>query len=301
VSPVGVERLAGANRFATAARISAATFEPGVPVAYVATGGNYPDALAGGAAAARAGGPVLLTTPDGLPAETAAELARLQPGRIVVLGGTAAVSDTVLAQLGTYAPTSRTAGPDRFATAARTSAATFAPGVPVAYVATGGNYPDALAGGAAAARYQGPVLLTTTHALPAETAQELGRLMPGRIVVLGGPAAVSDAVLTQLRAYAPANRTAGADRFSTAAQLSAETFPTADTVFVATGGNYPDALAGSAAAATVGAPVLLVTADAVPGSVAAELTRLRPRHIVVLGGPAAVAEAVLADLRGFLR
>jgi putative cell wall-binding protein len=82
--------------------------------------------------------------------------------------------------------------------------------------------------------------------------------------------------------------------------VSAETFPAADTVFVATGGNYPDALAGSAAAARLGAPVLLVTSDAVPGSVVAELARLSPRSIVVLGGTAAVGEPVLAALRSQL-
>ena len=97
------ERLAGADRYATAAAISQATFSPGVPVAYVATASSFPDALAGGAAAAGKG-PILLVSPAGIPAATAGELARLKPGRIVVLGGSGAVSDSVLVELAAFGP-----------------------------------------------------------------------------------------------------------------------------------------------------------------------------------------------------
>ena len=97
----------------------------------------------------------------------------------------------------------RIAGPDRYATAAAISAASYAPGVPVAYIATGLNFPDALAGAPIAGTQGGPLLLTDTAALPAATATELARLKPGRIVVLGGPSVVSDAVMSGLAVYAP--------------------------------------------------------------------------------------------------
>ena len=63
-----------------------------MPVVYVATGANVPDALAGAANAGLAGGPLLLVTVDGVPAVTAAELGRLKPSRIVVLGSTGVIS-----------------------------------------------------------------------------------------------------------------------------------------------------------------------------------------------------------------
>jgi putative cell wall binding repeat protein len=78
-SSLDVVRYAGADRYATAAAVSAAAFNPGVPVAYVAIGNNFPDALAGGAAAAVNGGPVLLLSAAGVPDATAAELDRLNP------------------------------------------------------------------------------------------------------------------------------------------------------------------------------------------------------------------------------
>jgi hypothetical protein len=91
----GFSRIAGADRYATAAAISKATFPSGAPVAYLATGLGFADALAGAVAAARDGGPLLLTDPATLPGATAAELTRLAPERVVVLGSSGAVSFSV--------------------------------------------------------------------------------------------------------------------------------------------------------------------------------------------------------------
>ncbi len=289
-----VSRLAGADRYATAAAISTATFGAGVPVAFVATGGNFPDALAGAAAAAYLNGPVLLTAGSSLPSSTANELARLKPGRIVILGGTGAVSKGVASALGAYAPVSRIAGGDRYETAAALSRETFPQGVGVAYVSTGRNFPDALAGGAAAGRDRGPVLLVRGDEIPAATATELARLRPGRIVILGANGVVSDGVAAALGQYASVSRLAGADRYATAVRVSQSGFaPDAPrTVYVATGANFPDGLAGGPVAGLAPGPLLLVPSNALPSVVSAELQRLSPSKVVVLGGPGTVSDAV---------
>jgi spore germination protein YaaH len=98
--------------------------------------------------------------------------------------------------------TVRYAGADRYATAAMVSARTFAAGVPVAYIANGGAFADALAAAAAAGTLRGPVLLVKGSGIPAATATELKRLRPARIVVLGGAGVVSSGVQTALNAYA---------------------------------------------------------------------------------------------------
>ncbi|MBI3746197.1 MAG: cell wall-binding repeat-containing protein [Chloroflexi bacterium] len=97
----------------------------------------------------------------------------------------------------------RLSGPDRYATAAAISAATYAPGVPVAYIATGENFADALAGAPAAGSAGGPILLVPTSSIPSVIAAELTRLQPARIVVLGGPSVVWPSVLVVLKAYIP--------------------------------------------------------------------------------------------------
>jgi hypothetical protein len=177
-------RRFGADRYATAAAISASHFAPGVPVVFVATGITFPDALAAGPAAARLGGPVLLVRQDTLPDATASELTRLAPKRIVVLGGEGAVSAGVLTALAAYASdVSRVAGADRYATAVATSQAAFGPSVPVVFIATGLDFPDALAGSAAGAKLGGPVLLVPGDALPDIVVTELKRLAPASIRV----------------------------------------------------------------------------------------------------------------------
>ncbi len=198
-----VERLAGADRYGTAARVSSATFAPGVPVAYVATGASFPDALAGGAAAGRQGGPVLLVAPTSLPGATRTELQRLKPGRIVVLGGTGAVSDGVLAGLRSYTSggVTRLSGADRYATAVAISRATTQADAPRSvYLATGASFPDGLAGTPVAARTGGPLLLVPSSGLTSSVAEELRRLNPSRVVILGGPGVVSSTVAAQVAA-----------------------------------------------------------------------------------------------------
>lgn len=300
---VDVERLAGADRYATAAAVSRASYAPGVPVAYVATGANFPDALAAGAAAARRGGPVLLVTGSSIPGSTATELARLDPAEIVVVGGEATVSSGLIAQLEGYATTGRVrrlAGANRYATAAAISRDAFGPGVEVAYVATGTNFPDALAGVAAAGSRGGPVLLTTPNELAAETAAELARLDPRRIVVLGGTSVVSAAVADRLGAYAPVSRVSGANRYATAVAVSRSTFGPSQVVFVATGANFPDALGGGPVAGSVPGPLLLVPGTSVPEDVASELQRLAPGRVVILGGTGVVSAGVASQISSLL-
>ena len=301
-------RFAGANRFETAARISFDTFPtpaadgPGIPVAYVTNGMNFPDALAGGVAAAAEGGPILLTSiPGEIGAATAGELIRLRPQRIVVLGGTGAVSGATLTALGNYTdgPVVRIGGVDRFATAAQIANEFATPPVSRVFIANGLNYADALAASAVGARDGSPILLATPTSLPQATRNALAALDPAQIVIVGGTGAVSAGVANALRAYGPVTRVSGADRYATAVAISQRFFPNppgAERVYIATGTNFPDALAGGVAAGLNGAPLLLVPRNGVPANVMAEITRLGATQIRVLGGTGAVSSAIEAQL-----
>lgn len=200
VPGVSVTRLAGSNRYATSARISAATFSPGVDVTYIATGQGYADALAGAAAAGQDRAPILLVRHDRVPSEVAAELLRLQPKRIVVLGSTTAVSGKVATALSEFTSGSvkRLQGANRFETAAAISKAAFPQGARTVFVATGVDFPDALAAGPAAVLDDAPILLVRRDVLPTAVRTELIRLNPDVVVILGGTASISNAVANQL-------------------------------------------------------------------------------------------------------
>jgi PKD repeat protein len=302
-----VDRYAGADRYATAVAISSTHFAANVSVAFVTTGTNFPDALAGAAAAGKLGAPVLLVAPTFIPPAVKTELTRLNPGAIVILGGPGAVSAGVEAELGTMfgaGKISRVAGANRYATAVAISQTYFSPGAPAVFLATGTNFPDALAGSAVAGLVEGPVLLTTPASLPAAVASEITRLAPAKIYILGGTGVVSAAIEAQLAGQFGAGnvvRIAGPDRYSTAAAISTAFFavnPTA--AFVATGLNFPDALAGASPAALTGGPILLVRPGSIPAPIATELARLKPLNVRILGGTGVVSTGVANELAGYL-
>ncbi len=306
-----VIRLAGDDRYGTAVAISEYAFPTGdgfpssVPVAYIATGADYPDALSATPAAALRHGPVLLVGRNSVPPVTAAELKRLSPQEIVIVGGTGVVSHMVESTLrGLASKVTRLAGIDRFATAAAVSAASFPSGADRVFIATGFGFPDALAGGALAGDLDGPVLLVG-DGIPGATAAELARLDPDEIVVLGGLGVVSAAVADLLSTYAPAvTRIAGPDRYGTAAAISRAMCPDgsiplgADWVYVATGEDFPDALAigpvagGGAPQGPSSGPLLLVRRDSIPWPTQVELMRLAPKAIVIAGGTGVISAQV---------
>ena len=293
-------RISGANRFGTAAAASAASFPTGASVAYLATGLDFADALT---AAAAAGGraPVLLTLPGELPPETAAELRRLHPATLRVLGGTASIGAAAVTAARDAVPSVtvvRIAGARRYDTAAAVSQVMFPNGASAVFIATGLDYPDALSAASAAAG-RGPVLLTTPGTLPSATAQELRRLGARSVTVVGGETAITGGVLSAIQAAAPTatvSRVSGPDRFSTSAAVSRWSFPNGSrSAFIATGFDYPDALSAASVAAGSG-PVLLVGDNMFAAPALAELQRLGIVGLTVVGGVSAVGNDLLSRL-----
>ncbi|WP_168583402.1 cell wall-binding repeat-containing protein [Gephyromycinifex aptenodytis] len=188
-------RLAGADRFATAAAISRRAFPGGASQVYLAGAYGSPDALVGGALRQ---GPVLPVLSTGaVPGAIRAEIDRLAPASVLALGGPAAVSQKVLVGAADGRPTERLAGADRFATAARIARHAFPGGAKTAYLARSDVFADAVAGGVLS---DGPILLVPPPAtvradLLAEAGREADALGVDEVIALGGAAAVTDATL----------------------------------------------------------------------------------------------------------
>ncbi len=294
-----VDRAQGQDRYATASELAVQNFDPGVDTVYIGSGRAFPDALSGGALAGLEGSPVLLTRPASVPAPTRMALQTLAPKNIVILGGPAAVSADVEALLADYASegVERIAGADRYGTSAAV-AAEYDPGVAVAFVANGREFADALSASATAAGEAGPVLLTRPDRLSPSVMAELERLDPARIVVLGGTAAVSDAVLEDVKEYSDVvDRIGGQNRYETAGNLAEEFFsaPVAHAMVVS-GASFPDALAAGPVAAANNGPVLLTRPATLPAPTLATILELRIQNLTIAGGYKAVSENVGDEL-----
>lgn len=198
----------------------------------------------------------------------------------------------------------RIGGADRYEVAVHASEIAFPEGSEVAYIASGTAFPDALSGSAAAGAQHAPVLLVPKDSVPASVMQELVRLSPKTIILLGGTESLSTS-LEQSVAFLPSavKRIGGADRYEVSAELALQTFHAAsETLYIASGEGFPDALSASAAAGNARGPVLLVTKDAVPDAILQELNQERfLRDIVVVGGPASISDAVILQLAEFAR
>lgn len=291
-------RLSGEDRLKTAVAISGATFpaEGSAQAAVIARADDFADALAGAPLAAAEGGPLLLAQGDALADVTARELQRALPAGSTVhlLGGDAALGNGIsrdVQRLGFRAE--RHAGPDRFATAA--DVARQLPPSEGAIVASGTSFADALAASAPAARDGLPILLTAADHLPESTAAMLVQRDASVVTIVGGPAAVGDGVEEDLGQLARAvERLAGDDRYATAVAILESFYDEPSAVSLASGADFPDALAGTVHAASLDQPLLLTPPLVLAAATSEAIRRHRPQRVTVYGGASGVEDEVAA-------
>ncbi len=294
-----VKRIAGADRFATAVKISQDSYpkKGSAKVVFVASAENFPDALSAAPAAAKLGGPLLLTLHNSLPSNVAAEIKRLDPPKIVVVGGPVAVNESVVTALKKLGPTTRVGGVDRFATSQKINDYAFPGTVPQVFVASGVAFPDALSASAYSGAHGMPVVLVygTNTSAPSSTVSWLKGKHISTLNIAGGPVAVTSGMQSSLEKAVghKATRYGGADRFLTSALINAK-FTSAGTAYLAAGSNFPDALSGAAAAGAAKAPLYVNRADCVEQSALDHFAKWKVGTVKVLGGSAVLGSNVTA-------
>ncbi len=303
-----LDRIAGSNRIKTAIGISqrlfVATDSAGAVI--LARHDNFADALAANSLAGLSGGPILLT-PGQKPLDTAvkAEIDRLlTPGKTVyIAGGTSALPSSIDAALKNNYKIVRLAGSDRYDTAAkiksrgdalRGSAAT------EAIITRGDNFPDALSASSYSAFSGSPIILVKKDQIPAATKSLLTPTIKSSYLV-GGTAAITDNVKNQIESLT-ANLTSriwGANRYATSSAVADFFFASPVAISVATGTDYPDALAGGVLAGLTklsisGTPLVLTK----PNVLASETVSYLKKHAATIddtlsgylfGGSAAIS------------
>jgi len=314
------QEIWGSDRYQTAAAIAFAAFPQGAPSVLIATGNNFPDALGAAALAGQENIPILLT--DGNELSPACEDAIVDLGvddDVWIIGGTSAISDHVVQQIvnaipADIDPPKRIAGADRYQTALalanEISGGSGNLDEPYAFVATGLNYPDALAASSISYALDIPIYLVPGKSIPAATMDQMQADGVEYPVIVGGTGVISSDVETALKGRFGVDdvyRVWGDDRYETAYEISLfgrDFFGMGASGFcVATGQSFPDALAGSQLAGARYAPMLLTRPDQLSLPVQDFCTGFEQeiRYVTFLGGPSALNDGVRTTLKGWLK
>jgi len=291
------QRFAGATAEGTAVQISEATFTTGSDTVIIAQANQFPDALAGAPLAYKLQAPMLLSPSSALTDEVRAELQRLAPKTIYLLGGTAALSTTIESELRQKYEVKRLAGYTAEGTACEIARELGTKGKTV--IASVRSFQDALVISAWAARQGVPILLTEAQTLSAETQATIKELNITQSLVIGGTAVVGSNVMDQLPSP---HRISGYTAYDTAAAVLQAYPPTTNKLEIATGENYPDALTGAVRASLYGSMVVLVpTTTSIPSSLATLLQSWKGRQVEALGGVAALPESVVQTVESWVQ
>jgi len=275
-------RIAGESRYYTAIEVSQTGWNSSATV-IIASGENFPDALAGAPLAKKLKAPILLVKKSSIDADVLAEMKRLGAKNVIILGGTSTISVAVETKLKTVASVKRIAGQSRFDTAEKIAQQV---GGTTAVVVNGSSFPDSLAIASYAAQKGMPILLTTASEIRFDQKYS-------NYIVVGGTQAISDKVLNKLKVTG-ATRVSGKSRYDTVKAVVDKFYPATGTVpLVASGVSYADALTGSVYAANKGVPVLLVGKDTLPAATKEVIVDQKMPSLKVVGGKEAVSAYAL--------
>lgn len=230
----------------------------------MARGDDFADSLAGVGLSKKLDAPILLTKTAALNEVVVKEIERLNPAKVIILGGEGAVSAAIETALKVDYQVERIAGKNRYETAAKIGARLIEPECKEVIVVFGLDYPDALA--AAPLAFGAPILMTNTDVVPQATLDFIRDHEIEDVFVIGGSGVISDAVVAELGA----ERFSGKNRYETATLLARESVDLLDPsfVFIASGEDFADALCLSALAAKSQGCLLLVRQSVLPPATA---------------------------------
>lgn len=313
----GVLRYAGSDRFATSAVLSS-TYFTSADTVIIASGKNYPDALAGSALAGTVKGPVLLVDTKVIPTSVSNEIGRLGATKAYILGGTSAVSASVQEALASRlgaANVQRVYGSNRQLTSQGIAAQVkklSGGSVDEVFVANGWGYADALAASSVAAARGIPIILSPSSTKDTARLSALYSALDvaaaPRITIVGGAAVVGDDVKAAIQRRYPSalvQRAYGIDRYATAnavANYALSKGMSLGTTCFASGTNYPDALAGGAACGQSSQIMLLVNPLRLKSTSVEYLSSKRGTisTVAIFGGSSAVTQFAVADIANAL-
>ncbi|WP_353854418.1 cell wall-binding repeat-containing protein [Bacillus sp. Bos-x628] len=285
-------RIDGNNRYEVAVNTAKKGWSTASTVVLVGEDA-YADALSAVPFAYQQDAPVLLTNAGSLSGATRTGLQQLKTNRVIILGGTASVSEKVVTQLKAMnLSVSRITGKNRYDLALHI--AKRMKSADVAVIVNGSAYADAVAIAPYAAKQGYPILLTDEQGLRHETANLLKNRAVKRTIVIGGESSVNKTAFGQLPSP---TRISGANRYEVAARI-AKTYPLKTShTYMSNGYAYADAAAAASIAAKQGQTLLLTNDQTVPNATRSIIGAKKISTFHVLGGTSTVSTNVISQLK----
>lgn len=305
-------RVFGDTRIETAIRISQMGWQQAETV-LLARADDFPDSLVSVPLSHRLDAPILLTYPAQLESSVLAEIKRLDAKHVILMGGSGVLGSNITQSLEQAGLTwEQIGGTNRYETAALVAERLEMNGQVI--LASGENFPDALAIDPYAGFTETPILLVSAKEMPAETAAMLQTLSvygsqnggEGTFTpyVIGGEGVIPSAILNGVKGY---TRIAGSDRYETAAKVYwftqeqlGDTATATNGVYLVTGENFPDALVAGALAAKQGTSLFMSTSATLPPVTYSALKSLAVNGLTVtmVGGNTVLSDRVKGMLEG---
>lgn len=290
-------RLGGSNRYDTSVAIAESGWSNGSAYAVLATGNDYPDALSATPLAKKYNAPILLTDTKTIPQSTLDEINKLHTTHIFICGGTGVVSQNIENQLNTMGiTTERLAGSDRYGTSVAI-AEKFGAVSGELMVANGYDWSDALSASSIAAKMGIPILLTDKDVFPNSINSFIDQRNFSKTYILGDTDLISNTVANQLPS---SERIVGSTEYERNINIIKRFQSNLDlsNICVATGNDFPDALSGSALAATLSSAIVLVDNNS-PQAVTTQYTTqslTQTYNVYVFGLQGAVSDNTINKL-----
>ena len=290
-------RISGPGRVETSIEISRFENTKSKTV-ILADARNYPDALA--ASNLTGGRYSVILVQNQLTQAIINEIARLEAQDLIILGGTNSISEDIergLANIGGIKNISRIAGENRYDTCQKIFNHAKKKSL---ILASGEKFPDALA--TSSILDQAGLLLTKSGQLPSEVQAAIEALNHDNFLIVGGENSVQESLATSISnqyQYASHTRISGNNRYETSAKIGERLV--SSTVILASGENFPDALAASTLAQKIEAPILLVSKDKIDQSVIDYFKNHNIKKVLVVGGQLSISDKTLANADRLIR
>ena len=289
---INLIRISGKDRYDTSVKMSVEKFN-NVETVILASGENYPDALASVMIAKKYNSPILLTKKNETPSVVKNEILRLNAKNLVVIGGENTISDKNLESLGL--PFKRVFGSNRYETSLQIlkniSKNSY---VDKVIVASGKNYADALSLGTYATKNGLPILLVNNN--EKKVVQDIISLGTKEVTIVGGDNSISSGFEASIaNKKIKVNRIFGVDRFETSLEV-AKRIGERDNFVLTDGNNYPDAISSGPLAEKLDAPILLTRKNNIPNSVRKYITTGKFNRGYIIGGESSISSSSLSVL-----